>query len=170
MRYVAALMVLTFALTFPLGQAQTQMHVSLDIGKTSVWLGMPKADAAKKLKDAGYEVENSGNDLLTHCCETEFHTLRFTNDRLSFADVEWYRQGKIDPIDATLAALSALSEKSQQGACSVTHDPVSKPEAQMNRIFITCGGRSVMIAQGLLQGHAILDVSEQIGEFQYGER
>jgi hypothetical protein len=136
-------------------------RVSLEVASQTVWLGMPKAEVIKKFSGAGYRITDTGKMVIVTLGD-EAHSFQFTNDRLAYADNEWYSANTED-IDAVLGALGALADKNASRPCSIFHQPISKPDAILNRVFIVCGDRSVLIANGKLFGKAAMDISERIG-------
>lgn len=142
---------------------QRSAHVSLEVGTITVWLGMTQEDAAKRFRGAGYQVMITDNELLVHSA-SDSHVLEFMNGQLVFADREWYTKDKSDGLDAVLGALGALAEKVGNQPCAVIHSPLSSPDSSGNRIFVSCGDRSVMVGKGTILGQPFLDVSERIGD------
>jgi hypothetical protein len=143
-------------------QSQTNQRVSLDIGSVTVWLNMSKAELVKKFSDAGYVTTDLGNGVVVGSAR-ELHDFRFRNGRLVYAEVEWYR-GNGEEMDAVLGALGTLADKSKSRPCTMAHQPLSAPDMNLDRLFIFCGDRSVLIASGKVQGKASIDVSERIGD------
>lgn len=163
MRFLPALLLLILVVSAQ-PQSQPVERVSLEIDSQTVWLGMPKADVAKKFTDIGYKIVDSTDGTMVAVSDKKAHTFHITNGRLDFADVGWY-QGDGDIINAVLGALGALADKTNT-PCLVEHQPISKPNQTVNRVFISCGERSVLILNGKLDGATMLDVSERIGNFQ----
>jgi hypothetical protein len=164
MRFVPLLLLLLVVWPAQTGQPQSlpDERVSLEVGSVTVWLGMPKAEVVKKFSDAGYEVTDSGDGVLAHSGR-ELHDLHFENGRLVYADLQWYNSNT-EEMDAVLGALGALADKTKSRPCSMSHEPLSKPDTALDRIFIFCGDRSVLIARGKFLGKPVMDVSERIGD------
>lgn len=159
------LLVLVLCLCAQPGRPQSQSErVSLEIDSQTVWLGMPKADVTKKFTDIGYKITDLPDGTMIAYADKKAHPFHFTNGRLDFADVSWAAQGG-DVIDAVLGALGALADKTNT-PCLIDHEPISKPGETADRVFISCGERSVLILNGKINGTLTWEVSERIGEFQ----
>ena len=153
-----------FALPTNTGQTpQRPQRVSLEVGSVNVWLGMTKEEATKRFSDAGYQVTLAGDKLLMRR-GSEAQILWFKDGRLAFANQAWNTTDKTDELDAVLGALGSLAEKVENQACSVTHAPLSSPDSSTNRVFISCGERSVLISKGTIMGSPFVEVSERIGD------
>ena len=147
---------------YALGKAQTSQRISLEVGSVNVWLGMEQEEAAKRFRDVGYEVMHSGDKLLLKNGD-DAHIFWLKDGRLAFADREWITSDKSDKIDAVIGALAELATKAGNQSCAVVHSPLSSPDASSNRVFVSCGQRSVLIGKGSLMGRSYVTVSERIG-------
>ena len=166
MKLTALLLLSVFALPTYTGQSQRipeKEITSLDLGSVTVWLGMTKQEAMKKLSAAGDTPKELGDKIGVET-GTGTHILWFKNDRLVFTDLEWYRDRTGDGIDAVLGALGALAQKNDGHPCAVLHAPLSDPNLSVDRVFVKCGERSVLISKGKLEGKLLVDVSERIGD------
>ena len=141
---------------------QKRDSVSLDVGSVTIWLGMTEDEAARKFRDAGYSVTRAADMLLVK--GTESHVIWFKNGRLVFADQGWNTSDKTD-VDAVIEALGDLAEKAGNQSCMVVHSPLSSPNSSGNRVFVSCGERSVLIGKGTIMGKPFVDISERIGTF-----
>jgi hypothetical protein len=149
------------------GQPRSQIadRISLEIGTITVWLGMPKAELRQKFSDAGYEISDMGDDSVAAIGKGRKeppHLFDFKNGLLVYASVDWYMSGA-DEMDAVIGALGALAEKSKI-PCLLEHSPLLQPSLHADRIFITCGHRTVLIANGKMENEPFVEVSEYIGE------
>lgn len=162
MRFKLILLLLVVFLSVENGQPQSNEQVSLQIRTTTVWLGMPKDEVMKRFADAGAEIIDQNNAVIAKFSD-DVRTLLFKNGLLSFADVVWPTESGSEG-EAVLGALSALTENANKRPCIVDHNPLSYPTESINRIFVTCGPRSVLISQGTIQGNPFFEVSERIGE------
>ena len=162
MRFKLILLLLAVFLSVESGQPQSNEQVSLQIRSTTVWLGMPKDEVMKRFSDAGAEIIDQDNAVIAKF-SNDVRTLLFKNGRLSFADVELYTESGSEG-EAVLGALSALTENADKRTCIIAHNPLSYPTESINRIFVTCGQRSVLISQGTIQDKPFFEVSERIGE------
>jgi hypothetical protein len=160
---LAVICFLLFALPANTGQtSQTHERISLDVGAATVWLGMPQEEAAKKFRDAGYKVMVAHDQLLLRS-DSDARAIWFKDGRLVFADREWNTNNTFDKVDAVIGALGELAERVKTESCVVVHSPISSPESTGNRVFVSCGERSVLIAKGTLMGTPYETVSERIG-------
>jgi len=130
---------------------QRSERISLEVGTITVWLGMTQEDAVKKFGDAGYQVTFANNTLSVHSA-SDSHILQFKNGKLVFADREWYTKYKSNELDAVLGALGSLAEKARNQPCEVIHSPLSSPDSSSNRVFVSCGDRSVLVGRGTIMG------------------
>lgn len=155
---------LLFALSASTGQVPLRhKRVTLEVGTVTVWLGMTKEQATKKFSGAGYVVTNDGDKLLMRN-GGDAHVIWFSDGRLAFAEKGWNTTDKNDPLDAVVGALASLARKVGSHPCSVIHSPISSPDSSSNRVFISCGERSVLIAKGTVVGQPFVDISERIGD------
>lgn len=162
------LLLLAALLALPAYTSQSQSLpekeiTSLDLGSVTVYLGMAKQEAMKKLAAVGHTPKDLGDKIGVET-GTGTHILWFKNNRLVFADLEWYTEHTGDGIDAVLGALGALAQKNNGHPCAVLHGPLSDPDVSVDRVFVECGKRSVLISKGKLDGKLLLDVSERIGD------
>lgn len=142
--------------------------VELELGNVTVWLGVPQQEALSKFATAGYRVHPaSGSDDLTVVLNgngEHVYNVKFSEGRLTLADRSWMGKG-VNNIEAVIGALGALA---QHGSvrCEVIHDPIAEPGSSWDRIFVSCGKRSVLIAKGKVNniGSEIVEVSERIRE------
>ena len=140
-------------------------RVSVKIEAATVWLGMTKQEARQALSSAGVEVADVGEDLAaTPGTQPQF--LRFKNNRLIFAEIEWYRSHTHDAVDAVLGALTALAEQNDGRPCEVSHALVSQPDLSSNRVYVMCGDRSVRISKTSFYGKGPgVTVTQRIGDW-----
>jgi len=136
------------------GQVSGSGRVSLKLGTVTVWLGMPKDEALRRLSDAGYLTAPSGNAVVMVAWRDmqsdHGSMLRFEKGRLNYADVSWLENGRSEG-EAVLEALGALSQKKGSGTCDVDYAPLSSPDMAGSRVIISCGLRSVLISKVRVQ-------------------
>ena len=158
----AAILVAVLCLSLsPYGFAQSyDDKVALDLGTVTVWLGMPQQEVLSKFEAASYRVQPVTDTTVVLNGE-RVYIVKFTAGRLSYADRDW--MGKdAHSIDAVIGALGALAQY-HGSPCELSHDPLAQPELSVDRIFISCGKRSVLIIKGKFQGNDTVDVYERIG-------
>jgi len=161
---LAAWLYLTCFLTPSIGQAQTpNSKISLQLGRVTVWLGMPQTDALLQLQSAGYQVFGSSTDRLIKDGKNDY-SVSFETGRLVYASRDWYNE-ETNEIDAVLGALAALASHGST-LCSVLSAPISRPDESAERVFITCGERSVVLMRGHFASskNSFVSASEQIGQ------
>ena len=152
--------VLSLSLT-PYGLAQSSGdRVALDLGSVTVWLGMPQQEVLSKFEAAGYRVQPVNETTMVLNGE-RVYDVKFTAGRLSYADRDWIGRD-VKAFDAVIGALGALAQYGGS-PCRVSHDPIAEPGHSADRIFISCGKRSVLIIKGKLEGNDTVDVYERIG-------
>lgn len=119
-----------------------------------------------KCASAGFKQLYADKDSITFEYGDNGYWARFKDDRLAFASREWYSsKGNLDAFQSTMAALGALSDsESSPLTCTISHDPVSTPDHQFNRVLIVCGRRSFLLTEGTMNGKKVVGVSERIGE------
>jgi len=92
-----------------------------------------------------------------------YHT-QFKSDQLVYANREWYSSdGELDAFQSTIAALGSISDNVSP-TCTLSHDPLNKPDMRFNRLFVSCGKRSFLLSEGKMGGKTVYGVSERIGE------
>jgi hypothetical protein len=149
--------------------AQSKPRVALDIGSVTVYLGMPREDFIKKCATAGYKQSIADKDTITLQIggAIESYTVQFRNDRIVYADREWYlTKGDLDAFESTIAALGSLADNEKSPLCIVSQVPVHTPDGSSDNIFISCGQRTITLSRVHLNSVAKTgySVREQIGE------
>ncbi len=140
-------------------QADGNPKVSLDLGSVTVWLGMQKTDALSAFQLAGYTVTGKpSEETMFVVGNSTTYSVAFKRGRLSFAGREWLTSSS-DELDAVLNALAALASHGAS-SCAIAHQPLSSPDTSVDRVFVDCGERSVLLAKGKFTGfrkHQICD-------------
>ena len=156
----------------PIAVAQTrqgQSQVDLELGAVRVWLGMPETDAVAAFKRAGYTVigeVHSGAGIMVVSDKTSY-PVSFKEGRVAFAAREWVSSSS-DRLGEVIKALSALASHGAN-SCSILHDPISNPDNSVDRVFINCGERSMLLATGKFSSlgeKPYVTIEERIGEPQ----
>jgi hypothetical protein len=151
--------------------AQSGSRVSLQIGTVGIWLGEDKATAKQQIEAAGMifnATENKGQVMVVETVGKGVYQLQFENSKLVYADRNWLR----DESKALPSVMDALAALIDEGAtnCTIAHQPMSSPDMKMNRIFINCGKRSILLTYGsqTIAGQPYTDneISERIGEYR----
>jgi hypothetical protein len=139
-------------------------RVSLELGSITVWLGMPRQEVINKCASAGFKSIEAPNGIRFVSGDT-MYTVEFKDDRLTYADREWYfANGELDAFQSTIAALGAIADDNSSLTCTISHQPLNTPEMQINRVFIVCGNRSYLLIDGTMNGKKIHGVTERIGK------
>jgi hypothetical protein len=149
--------------------AQVGNRVSLELGTVTVWLGMEKAAVKQQVEARGMNFDQtSPNSVIVADIQTKrIFTLLFVHDKLVYADRNWLR----DESKALPSVMDALTALIDQGAtnCTISHAPITSPDAKMNRVFINCGQRGILLTYGstTLAGDFYTDnaISERIGTY-----
>ena len=124
---------------------------------------MSEPDALSAFRSAGVEAVSSGIDMYLLVASGHSGSVQFSRGKLVFADREWISEDKSD-LEAVLGALQVLAQH-RTATCTVEHAPLTTPEQNANRIFVSCGKRSILILKGSLDGKPVSSISEGIGSF-----
>jgi hypothetical protein len=138
---------------------KARARVTLAIGGATVWLGMSQLDVMSEMSHAGL----TATALNPRMFIVSGGTLQFTQGRLNFADRDWGENAE-SKLDAVIGALGTLTAHGDI-QCVIQNAPLSEPEQKADRIFVTCGERSIMIMAGTALGKRASAVSERIGHF-----
>ncbi|RSL15564.1 hypothetical protein EDE15_1055 [Edaphobacter aggregans] len=147
--------------------AQSNHGISLQLGSATVWLGMDKATAKQNIEASGLifpDKPNSDSPVIAVDVQTKrIYTLKFVNNKLVYADRNWLHES--DGLPSVMDALTALID---QGAtkCTISHAPMASPDTKMNRVFIDCGERGILLTYGSVEGMTNNTVSEMIGHYR----
>jgi hypothetical protein len=147
--------------------AQVGNRVSLELGTVTVWLGMDKAAVKQQMEADGmiFEQSNPTNVIVLDTHNQHIFTLQFEHDKLAYAERNWLR----DESKALPSVMDALAALIDQGAtnCTIAHDPITSPDGKLNRVFINCGQRGILLVYGStsIVGKPFADnsISERIG-------
>lgn len=149
--------------------AQTPNHVTLELRSVTVWLGEPKAQVQKEMESEGMifgEGSGRGHYLVADNAGKTSYPLQFTNDKLSYAARNWMSD---DPAKALQTVMDAMTSLVDRGAvkCELEHAPMNDPNMRVNRIFINCGLRGLLLTTGTAkiagENYGQDEVSEFIG-------
>lgn len=167
---------LIFALFTSSAVGQTGSRVTLDLGPVTVWLGMDRAAAKQQLETAGMKFipdeSDTGRVQVLDQFAKRLYSLRFENNKVVFAERNWLS----DEANALSSVMDALTSLADQAAsrCTIQHDPINKPEGKLNRVFITCGPRAILMTFGTMtiggQSYSDDTVEERIGAFEGATR
>ncbi len=140
---------------------------TLELGTVTVSLGMAKQQVLRLFSEASYKVMEStatSSATVIDGALKHVYTVQFTGSRLTYADRSWTSTDG-EGLDAAIKALGALAQKGA-ASCSVAHAPVSEPDTTLDRVFVKCGQRGVLMIRGKASGIGdTYDVSEFIGAF-----
>ncbi len=165
MRYCLRLLI-PVVLFFPFAAQSQQAKVSLDLGSVTVWLGMPRQELINKCAGAGFKQMFADDDGILFTDGKRNYNTQFKDGRLAYADLDWYSsKGELDAFQTTMAALASMvdSHRDLIPACAITHEPLNKPDYQVDRIFISCGKRSFLLL-ALSGGKKSYGIMESIGK------
>lgn len=142
-------------------QTRTSMQQSKDsieIAGSKLRLGMTKSEVEGKLSGAQIDRED---DRWTVMAGEEWSLVHFENGRLIFAERTWHGKDN-DIVDALFGAVSYFNNEGRK-ACSVYADTVPNPMASFERVWITCGQKSILIVRSTVNGKTGDEVSEHLG-------
>jgi hypothetical protein len=148
--------------------AQTSNRVSLQLGTVTVWLGMDKGAAKQQMEASGIyfpDSPDSNAQVIAMELQTKrLFTLKFENNKLVYADRNWLR----DDSDVLPSVMDALTSLVDQGAtkCTIEHAPMSSPDVRVNRVFIDCGERGILLTYGSTDLGSDRTISERIGRLR----
>jgi hypothetical protein len=152
--------------------AQSGNRISLELGSVTVWLGMDKSVAKQQIEAAEMVFDSSASNGQVHAVDTQgkhLFTLLFENGKLVYADRNWLRDDGSNALPSVMDALASLVD---QGAtnCKIVHAPISTPDSKLNRVFIDCGERGILLTygSGTFAGLTLTDnaVHERIGKYR----
>jgi hypothetical protein len=130
---------------------------------------MPHQEVVNKFVAAGYKLNTDLSDkrrVVFEGVDHHFYTLQFIDERMTYADREWFSsKSGSDAFQTTIAALGSISD-SRSVTCSLSHEPSNKPEMQADRLFISCGKRSFLLMDARTRDEHYYTVSERIGMMQ----
>ncbi|RZU39308.1 hypothetical protein [Edaphobacter modestus] len=159
-------LVFLFALCTSTAFAQPEHRVSLQLGSATVWLGMDRV-AAKQTIEASGMIFNShdsdGQVTAVDVLAKRLFTLEFEKNKLVYADRNWLHES--DGLPSVMDALTSLIDRGAT-TCEISHAPLSSPDTKMNRIFVDCGDRGMLLSYGSVNGMTNNTVAERIGHFR----
>ncbi len=140
---------------------------SIEIEGVKLHLGMTKANVAERY--VGTQITKMNED---RWIIGKWGTVGFKGGKLVFADRSWINAGD-DQIDAIFAAVSSLNREGYS-ACKVLAETQSLPYTNadtgrilevhnLERVWIGCGGKTVLIVKSKLGARLNEDASEQLG-------
>jgi hypothetical protein len=146
--------------------AQPAHRVSLQLGSATVWLGMDKLTARQTVEAAGMvfpDTQNSGGQVIAvDTVAKRIYTLKFESNKLVYAERNWLNDSNALP--SVMDALSSLIDEGTN--CTISHAPLSSPDMKMNRVFIDCGERGILLTYGSVNGMTNNTVEEIIGHYR----
>jgi hypothetical protein len=142
-------------------------HISLRVGLTTVWLGMSKATAEEEFAKNGYNLDPPGDSSLVKQGNGKearlIGSVQFRNGRLVHASVDW--PGGENGIESALAILTGFARQGSN-LCTLSEEPLLEPGFQTNRVWISCGRRTLFLTQVTVPEKTSGGVEEWIGEPQ----
>jgi hypothetical protein len=166
MLHLARVVIITLVSLSALAQPASK-RVSLEIGGATVWLGMPRQEVVDRCESAGLKQVSADRAGILFKGGEHIYSTQFKHERLVFADREWISsENGLDAFQSVMAALASISDsdKTSASTCAISHQPLTNPENQANRIFISCGERSFLLMEHTIGGKSFPDVRERIGE------
>jgi hypothetical protein len=123
-------------------------RISLKIGVVTVWLGMPKGAAQEEFAKQGYNLAPPGDSSLVVQGEGKearhIGHVSFRNGRLVHASQYW--PGGDNSFESAFAALTSFARQGSS-VCTLSEEPLLEPGFQMNRLWISCGDRTLFLTE-----------------------
>ena len=97
------------------------------------------------------------------------YTLQFDNGRLAYADRTWLPDNGAEALPSIMDALTSLVDKGAN-SCRIEHTPTTSPDTKLNRVFVDCGQRGILLTYGTItvagKAYSNNEVYERIGHYQ----
>jgi hypothetical protein len=143
--------------------SQQASKAYIEIGGTKLRLGMTKADVAEKL--AGVVITKDKEDFWLIGAEKSIsQSLQFTNGRLSYASRYWPTFDN-DILEAFYGAVTYLNNEGYS-TCKVNADSKLEPNEKLQRVWIRCGEKTILVARASLDGKTYNTVDEMLGSIR----
>jgi hypothetical protein len=141
-------------------KAQQVSKADIEIGGTRLRLGMTKADVAEKL--TGVPITKDKEDFWLIGAEKSIsQSLQFTNGRLSYASRYWPTFDN-DILEAFYGAVTHLNNEGFS-TCKVNADSKLEPDEKLQRVWIRCGEKTILLARNSFGGKTYNTVDEMLG-------
>jgi hypothetical protein len=147
------------------GHAQSDRRVSLQLGTVTVWLGMDRVEVKRRVETFGMYFPKQPNPekivVVADLKEETSYALMFRDEKLSYATRNW----PYDKSNSLPTVMDALASLVDEGAtkCIIEHAPLSSPGTKMDRVFINCGERGLLLSYGTINGLTDKSITETIG-------
>jgi len=133
---------------------------SIEIGGATLHLGMTKATISEKLR--GVEIMRNDKDDFWFVGPPPSQSIQFTNGKLSYAGRNWTTYD--NDIAQTLHGAVNHFNREGYSQCRVEADSKDEPGNTLQRIWIRCGEKSILIARmSFAGGKAYNTVEEMLG-------
>jgi precorrin-6B methylase 2 len=123
---------------------------------------MPEADARQELRRANLAaLKDQDGQVILYNSAAGSGTVTFTKGRLTSASRDWSVDKASSQIATIIMAFQALAARESEN-CSIQSDPIHEPKMNLERVFIKCGLRSLLLMSGNISGEPTYQISEQI--------
>ena len=133
----------------------------MDVPGTKLHLGMTKAEVTERLAGSAFRKLDE-NMWMMGSEKDDGPTLQFTNGRLNFVSRDWITYDN----DITAALFGVVTSLNDEGfsACKVTADTKTDPTVTLQRVWIACGEKTILIIRStFVAGKTYCTVDEHLG-------
>ncbi|MBZ5522422.1 MAG: hypothetical protein LAP21_09305 [Acidobacteriia bacterium] len=139
--------------------AQQSGNGVIEIAGVTLRLGMTKATISEKL--ASVPITKDREDFWIIGSKSSSQYLQFTNGRLTYVSRNWVTYDN-DIVAALHGAVSSLNREGYR-SCNVEADSKVDPDSTLQRIWIRCGEKSILVSRASLNGKSYNTVDEELG-------
>jgi hypothetical protein len=165
---VVAIGLYMFSLT-ALGQTQPSKN-TINVGGVALQLRMTKAQVAERLVGKTVQKMND-DDWIVGSVEQmktgqDLPELQFTHGLLTYADRMWTTPEN-DIAEALFGVVTSLNDEGIS-KCTITTDTRANTDISLNsqRVWITCGEKSILVTRQTISGKSFNSVSERLGHMK----
>lgn len=159
-------MILIFVLIALTTNAQNR--IELELGTVIVYLGQPQSEVIENLKHAGYRTgyvpeASRGSQFAFIDGDKYVYHVFFKNGLLFRATRSW--DNGEDQLRNVMSALQSILGSGLSSNCEIVHHREVHPDTDMDFVFITCGGKTVKLGLGTIEGvKNFHGITEEIGQ------
>jgi hypothetical protein len=132
----------------------------MEVAGAKLHLGMTKSEVTDLLAGSPFKKINESFWVMG----PEDHdgpTLQFTNGRLTFVSRNWATYNN-DITDALFGVVTSLNSEGFS-ACKVTADTKTDPTSTVQRVWVACGEKTILIIRATMSGKIYNTVDEHLG-------
>jgi hypothetical protein len=136
---------------------------SITIHGAKLYLGMSKNEVADKLANVPeLEIQSPKLWMIGTRTQSWPDSIEFKDDKVVFASRSW-RENGLDPVQALFGVASSMNHEGLTD-CTLSTNTLSHPDDITQRIFITCGNKTIAVVRMLIGEHKYEQVVEQFGK------